>query len=220
MITGIEIPLEAAIAASIAAFALGVLARRWPVARAARRRTGSDDPLAGLSARDRLASAIINASRQSPRSGAQQAVLHARIDQMAALRTGWDGPQREAILAQVAAVMKAGVRRDDRVDTIAGDGFTIIMPGADEKAARGVAKRLGRAVAGMKFSPLAARGLFTASFGVSAGAGAVHHDILVKQARAALRAAQAAGTDHVVAASEIEEVLLLPAPASCPAPVA
>jgi diguanylate cyclase (GGDEF)-like protein len=143
---------------------------------------------------------------------AAQAVLRGRIDQIASLRTGWDAKTREQVLGQIAGVMKAGIRRDDSFARIEGDGFTIIMPGADESAAMGVADRLRRALAQLRMPQFGADNPFTASFGVAAGRSDDSRDNLVARARAALEAAQRGGSDHVVAASEIEEVVFLPAP--------
>ena len=125
------------------------------------------------------------------------------------LRTARDAATREQILSQIAGVMKAGIRRDDSFARIEGDGFTIIMPGADERAAVGVAERLRRALAQFHLTQFGADNRFTASFGVASGRA---DDNLVARARAALEAAQRGGSDHVVAASEIEEVIFLPAP--------
>lgn len=212
MITGIEVPLEAAIAASLAALALGAFVERIR-ARPARHQPG--DPLAALFTRETLGSAAREASRRDHRIAAQ-AVLHGRIDQSAMLRTGWDAEAREQVISHIAAVMKAGIRRDDSFAQIDGDGFTIIMPGADERAARGVADRLRHALARMTLPQSGLANPFTASFGVAAGRADERGDALVARALAALEAARKAGSDHVVAASEIEEVICLPAPDRSP----
>jgi diguanylate cyclase (GGDEF)-like protein len=181
VITGFEVPLDAAILMSLATLVLGILAG-WALAN--RRRA------------DRMAS---------------QAVLRGWIDQMATLQNSPDAEARDAVLGHIAAVMKAGVRRDDSITQIAGDGFTIILPGADERAARSVAERLRRTLAHSKLPQSGASHPFTASFGIAAGRGG---EALMARARAALDAARKSGCDHVVAASEIEEVMFLPAPAS------
>lgn len=206
MITGIEVPLEAAIAASLTALALGAFVER--------RRTRHErrDPLAGLFTRETLASAARDASRRLDHRAAAQAVLRGRIDQSAMLRTSWDAAACEQVLGHIAAVMKAGIRRDDSFAQIEGDGFTIIMSGADERAARGVADRLRRALAQMRLPQSGLANPLTASFGVAAGRSGDAGETLVARALAALEAAQKTGTDHVVAASEIEDVIYLPAP--------
>lgn len=207
--SGIAVPLEAAVAVWLAALGLGVFAgQAW----AARRRPASADPLAGLFTPGTFGAAAEGANRRLRGKIAGQAVLHGRIDQIAALRTGWDAPTREQVLGQIAGVMKAGIRRDDSFARIEGEGFTIIMPGADEHAAAGAAERLRRALAQLRLPQFGMDNPFTASFGVAAGRVDDSRDNLVARARAALEAAQRGGHDHVVSASEIEEVVFLPAP--------
>jgi diguanylate cyclase (GGDEF)-like protein len=211
VITNIAVPLEAAMGASLAAFALGRLLERTRQ----RRRSGTaTEPLSGLFDRATLQAAVDDANRRFAGRAVTQAVLRARIDQMASLRTGWDTETREELLAHIADVMKTRIRRDDSFARIDGDGFTIVMPGADEQAAKGVADRLRRALAQLKLPQFGGENPFTASFGVAAGDTHDNGDTLIARARAAMEAAQKAGTDHVVAASEIEEVIFLPAPAS------
>jgi diguanylate cyclase (GGDEF)-like protein len=211
VITGFEVPLEAAIAASLAALALGILAER---SRFHRKLDDAVNPLAGLSAPGVLESAAEEANRRLAGRMASQAVLRGRIDQIAMLRTGWDSAARDQVLGHIASVMKAGIRREDRFELIEGEGFTIVMPGADEQAAMGVAERLRRALAHMTLPQSGMHNHFTASFGVAAGRSGDCGETLVARARAALEAAQKAGSDHVVAASEIEEIKFLPAPHS------
>lgn len=202
-------PLEAAGAAWLAAAGLGFLAG---LAWTRRQRAAIADPLAGLFAPATLRPAVDGANRRFHGASTAQAVLHGRIDQLAMLRTARDAATREQILSQIAGVMKAGIRRDDSFARIEGDGFTIIMPGADERAAVGVAERLRRALAQFHLTQFGADNRFTASFGVASGRADDNRDNLVARARAALEAAQRGGSDHVVAASEIEEVIFLPAP--------
>jgi len=209
VITAMAVPLEAAVLVCLAALGLGFVAG---LAWAARKQVAVADPLVGLFAPATLGPAVNGANRRFNSNNSAQAVLHGRIDQLAMLRTGWDAPTREQVLAQIAGVMKAGIRRDDSFSRIEGDGFTIIMPGADERAAVGVADRLRRALAQLHLSQFGADNPFTASFGVAAGRAEDSRDNLVARARAALHAAQQAGCDHVVAASEIEEVIFLPPP--------
>ncbi|MCL9983307.1 MAG: diguanylate cyclase [Erythrobacter sp.] len=217
MITGFEVPLEAATAASMATFALGLLAARL---RDRRKPSPAANPLADLFTSGVLESAADEANRRLASRMVGHAVLRGRIDQVAMLRAGWDADARDEVLGHIASVMKAGIRRDDRFSHIEGEGFTIVMPGADEPAAKGVADRLRRALAQMTLPQSGAQMPFTASFGVAAGRNGDCGETLVARARAALDAAQKVGSDHVVAASEIEEVMYLPAPNSSAAAAA
>lgn len=216
MVTGIAVPLEAAMVTATAALALGVfverLRHRRVQASAAPGAKPVPSPLADLFPPTMLGQAVERANRRRATRKAAQAVLSGRIDQIAMLRAGWDSDAREQVLAQIAAVMKAGVRREDSFTHIAGEGFTIVMPGADERDALGVAERLRRALASMPLPRTGARNPFTASFGVAADEHGLAGEALIARARAALDAAQQTGCDHVVAASEIEEVIFLPRP--------
>ncbi|MCZ8137622.1 MAG: diguanylate cyclase [Porphyrobacter sp.] len=209
MITGIAVPFEAAMAASLATLLLGIFVGQERVRRS---QQAAANPLSGLFTPATLETAVEGANRRFTSRVAGQAVLRGRIDQIASLRTGWDDQTREQVLGQIAAVMQAGVRRDDSFSRIEGDGFTIVMPGADERAAVGVADRLRHALAQIRLPQFGGENPVTASFGVAAGRADETRDNLVARARAALEAAQKAGSDHVVAASEIEEVIFLPAP--------
>lgn len=218
MITGVEVPLEAAAVLCAICEAAG----RWAgQARANRRLDPRRDPLRDLMQPAVLAEAVDLAARRDARRAGSRAVLHGRIDQLAMARGGWDRETCEELRAHVAAVMRNGLRRDDHLaldpEGHAGARFTIIVPGADERAALRIADRLRRKLAQLRLPHLDTAGPLTASFGVAAerygesGAG------LEGRARRALDAAVAQGAGQVVPASEIEDVILLPAPATPPA---
>lgn len=209
MVTGIEVSLEAAMAAGLVALALGAVIgqkRQWAG------QGSASDPLAGLFARSVLGNVIDSANRRLASRVPAQAVLYGRIDQIAALRAGWDVKTREQFRGNVAAVMKASIRSDDDIISAEDEGITIFMRGADESAAKGVADRLRRALAQAKLPLFGADNSFTASFGVAAGSSSDSSKTLVSRALAAFETARIAGEDHVVAASDIEDVILLPAP--------
>ena len=219
MITGIEVPLELAVLLSAGSAAAGA----WAGHRRAndRRNPRSDkrpDPLRELLKRGTLAEAIDLAARRNARRAGSHAVLQGRIDFFAGEQVHWHPELREQARAQVAAVMRAGLRRDDRLAMAGSDGFTIHLEGADENAAVRIARRLRRALAQMVMPHGGHGARLNARFGVAAD-GAGSNVNLVEMARRALAATGAEGQDHVVPASAIEEVLYLPAPTP-PAPPA
>lgn len=193
MITGLQVPLELAAALCALCCALGALAGHM---RAARRAVSRPNPLADLMQPSQLDPVIDLAARRNAMREAAQAVLHGRV----APETAHD-----AAHDHVAAVMRAGLRRGDRVTHIAGEGFTIILPGADERAGARIADRLRRSLSQTKLD---------ARFGVAAGATGDGGDLLARRARRELDAAEHGRDAHVVAASDFEEVLFLPAPAA------
>ncbi len=198
MITGMNVPLELAVGLCALFCAVGAWAGQ---SRAVRRQVRQRNPLADLMQPAALDPVIDLATRRNAMREASQAVLHGRINRPGSAVSG------EQLQGSVAAVMRAGLRRGDRLTHIDGDGFTIILPGADERAGARIAERLRETLA----QAGVAKGL-GARFGVAAGRYDECGDLLNRRARRALDAALAQGRDYVVAASEIEEVLFLPAP--------
>ncbi len=198
MITGMNVPLELAVGLCALFCVVGAWAGQ---ARALRRQTKQRHPLADLMQSANLDQVIDLATRRNAISEASHAVLHGQID--------WGGSTatREQLQGSIAAVMRAGLRRGDHVTHIEGDGFTIILPGADERAGARIADRLRSALAQAGETAGGA-----ARFGVAAGLYDKGGDLLNRRARRALDAALAQGYDHIVTASEIEEVVYLPAP--------
>lgn len=206
-----NIPLELALLLCMGCGAAGVWAGQ---VRANRRLDPRRNPLRELLRPAVLSQAIDLAARRDALREGSHAVLHGRIDQIAALRTVWNADTREQVHEHIAAVMRAGLRRGDRIAISAGgsgeDNFTILIPGADERAAVRIADRLRCSLAQLRLPQLGAEARLTASFGVAADRFGESSDGLDRRARRALDAADA---DHVVPASEIEEIILLPAPA-------
>lgn len=158
--------------------------------------------------------AINLAARRSAGRAVSHAVLHGRIDQPVGLSNGWNPNLREQVQGHVAAVMRAGLRRGDSYLPCDDEHFTITIPGADERTAERIADRLRRSLAKLQLPHLSGSGRVTASFGVAAEQFGDTGDALMRRAQRALNAALAQGTDHIIAASEIDEVILLPAPAA------
>ena len=217
MVTGIEFPLELAVLLCAGCIAAGVWAGRMRANRRLDpRRSFGGDPLGPLHQPEVLAKAIDLAARRNAVRANSKAVLHGRIDQFANRSEIWNSQTRREVREHVAAVMRAGLRRDDRISLGDGDSFTIHIPGADERAAMRIAERLRRKLAQLHLPHLGSEAPLTASFGVAAERAGDMETGLSQRARAAFDAAVANGRDHVVPASEIEEIMLLPAPAPSP----
>lgn len=181
------------------------------------RRSPIADKLGDFIKSDAFANTIDLALRRDAMRAGSRAVLRGRIDQLGALSGVWNNTTSHEVREHVAAVMRAGLRRDDRMALDQGDSFTITMPGLDERAAVRVADRLRRKLAQLRLPQLGHEARLTASFGVAAERFADDTQGIYARARRALDAAVAKGDDHVVPASEIEEIMLLPAPAPSPA---
>ncbi|RNJ61879.1 MAG: diguanylate cyclase [Porphyrobacter sp. IPPAS B-1204] len=218
---GMAVPLELAVAlcaicAGLGSWAGQALARR----RLDPRRPSHNNPLGDLLKPSVLAEAVDMAARRSSLRSGPHAVLHGRIDQFAALHPAWNAQTRDEVRAHIAAVMRAGLRRGDRIalaESAAGGGFTILVPGADERAAVHIADRLRRALGQLRLPQIGSAAHLTASFGVAADRFGDNIDVIDQRAR---RALDSADCDHVVPASDIEEIMLLPAPTPTAAPAA
>jgi diguanylate cyclase (GGDEF)-like protein len=214
------VPLEWAVVLGAGCAGIGAILGAWAGQMRTRRRfdpasPAATDPLSSLFKPAMLAEAISHAARASAPAGCDHAVLHGRIDQFTALQPQWDAATRDAVRGQIAAVMRAGLRRGDRIalaEGTGGAGFTILIPGADERAAIRIAQRLRQALGKLRLPQLGAAGQLTASFGVAAERPGETIEVIDQRARRALDAALEQGADHVVPASAIEEILLLPAP--------
>lgn len=210
MTTGLSVPLELA-GMLCAGFALlGAWAGRALARRVPGRPAG---PAEAIMPSGAMAQAIDLAARRNAARAASQAVLRGRIDPLGAQQGSLTAHARLQMRDHVAAVMRAGLRRGDRVTLAEGDGFTIILPGTDERSAMRIADRLRRRLARIHWPHLARGAGLNARFGVAAGRHGANVDSIAARARAALDAALDQGSDHVVPASAIEEILLLPAPA-------
>lgn len=217
MITELNVPIEVTALLCAAFFAAGTFARR---AFAHRRLAGSHSPLADVVKPPVPGNTVDLAAHRNSRRAASDAVLHGRIDHCAAQRRLANDFDPEQMNNQIAAVLRAGLRRSDRVAHVDGEGFTIIIPGADERVATRIADRLRASLAQLRTPHGVQSAKVTASFGVAAGRNDDNGERLMRQARRALNIALSQGHGRVVTASEYEEVLYLPAPAAQPATVA
>jgi diguanylate cyclase (GGDEF)-like protein len=215
--TGIEVPLEVAAMLCAGCAAVGLWTGRVRAnSRSGPRPDGLAERLGELLKAEAQTNTIDLAVRRDSLRAGSRAVLQGRIDQLGAAAGTWNSDARNEVREHVAAVMRAGLRRDDRVALVAGDGFTISMPGLDERAAVRVADRLRRKLAQLRLPHLASEAQLTASIGVAAERFGDGNDTIARRAHSALDAAIAKGIDHVVPASEIEEIMLLPAPTPSP----
>ncbi|WP_299191926.1 GGDEF domain-containing protein [uncultured Erythrobacter sp.] len=184
--------------------------------RAMARRTESADPLTGLFDRptfEARASAVADHTpRKTVQSPAKTAVLSGRIDHAAQIRQVWGQDTRSEAIAQVAQVMRAGVRGTDIVTSAEDESIVIVAKGASENEAGAIAQRLMQRLAQTPVPGLDEGMRLTASFGVAERLNGESDDDLRARANAALDAAQSHGEDRIIVASEWEEVKFLPAP--------
>ena len=212
-------PLLGGLAAVLVAASAVVLAL-WMRSTKARRKVSN--PLAGFLQHGNIeARALVKDELRAPRPERRKpaskahrttAMLRSRIDHLSQVRHIWGPETRAEAIEQVAQVMRGGVREGDIVRQVEEDGFVILAPGASERDASNIAKRL-RAVLARKYIAGMGTGLhLTASFGVAEVRGDESEEDARVRADEALEAAQGSGEEQVLAASDWEEVILLPAP--------
>ncbi|WP_086608151.1 GGDEF domain-containing protein [Erythrobacter donghaensis] len=213
--TGIEVPLEVATVLCVGCVAIGVWTGRVRAARESNPRGNVlSERLGELLKAEARTNTIDLAIRRDAVRAESRAVLEAKIDPLCAQPGSLNADNRKQMRDHVAAVMRAGLRRGDRVTLAEGDGFTIILPGTDERSAVRIADRLRRKLARMTWPNLSAGAGLSARFGVAAGRHGQPVDNIAARARRALDAAWDHGNVHVIPASAIEEILLLPPPAA------
>jgi diguanylate cyclase (GGDEF)-like protein len=154
------------------------------------------DALTGLPNRlmffDRLEVALTQARRD--RLGL--AVLFLDLDHFKGVNDGFGHAAGDQLLQEVAARLRRGIRAGDTVARLAGDEFTLLLPGIDspETAGRVAAKLLERVRPPVRLGEQEVR--VTASAGISLfPAHADGAEALVKRADAAMYAAKQAGRD-------------------------
>ncbi len=165
------------------------------------------DPLTGLLNRKALDVRALELEQQARLTGESVALIAADVDNFKTVNDSHGHDRGDAVLRSVAYEMRKALRSFELIYRLGGEEFLIVMPGKELHDGLVVAERLRKTLEGSKLGGLDV----TASFGVSAGAGAeVRYGRLFKAADEALYEAKEAGRNRVVAAG-------VPAPA---APVA
>lgn len=211
MITDIAVPLEVA-AALCATFALigGWAGRRYTL----QRMLAHVSPELWTDRPSHHRPMIGRAAGGSAVPEAPRAVLLGRV----AVMDHAAGVCDADTVKRVADVMRASLRRVDRVTIGEGATFTVEIGGGSEGGAARIAQRLRDALARLRFSHSRSNIGVSARFGVAAGPGGIAGDVLIRRAREALNIALREGEEHIVKASDVAEIRLLPPPD--PAPIA
>lgn len=166
----------------------------------AHRRRSTLDPLTGLFNRNALEQRLAELDGQpcGEEKGFSHALLLCDLDHFKRVNDRLGHAAGDAVLQDVAYTMRAVLRAGDSIYRIGGEEILVVLPGASEEDAIGIAERLRQAV--RKRRP--------AGVGVTISIGAavskpetVNTDDLVARADAALYTAKANGRDTVFVAN-------------------
>jgi diguanylate cyclase (GGDEF)-like protein len=160
------------------------------------RRRSTFDPLTGLFNRNALEQRLAELDGQpgNGEAGASHALLLCDLDHFKQVNDRFGHAAGDAVLQDVAYVMRAALRAGDSIYRVGGEEILVVLPGASREDALEIAERLRRRVRERR--PVGVG--VTISIGVAvARSGTVDTDDLVARADGALYAAKAGGRDTV-----------------------
>ena len=100
------------------------------------------DALTGLLNMRRFREELEREHGRSTRAWDSYAILRLDVDGMASINDDFGRPVGDQILERIATRLKTCLREYDVLSRLDGDEFGVLLPGADEVAARAVAKRM------------------------------------------------------------------------------
>ena len=156
------------------------------------------DQLTGLLNRKALASRVTELAQQSQLTGEPVGLIVADLDSFKAINDTHGHAAGDAVLRDVANLLRTQLRAFDLAYRVGGEEFVILLPGSDCYQAEILAERIRRAVCEARVGGLRA----TVSLGVDASARGERFDYetVFRKADAALYRAKQAGRDRVCAA--------------------
>jgi diguanylate cyclase (GGDEF)-like protein len=163
----------------------------------AHRRRSTLDPLTGLFNRNALDQRLgeLDGQQTDEEEGASHALLFCDLDNFKRVNDKHGHAAGDAVLQDVAYTMRAVLRAGDSIYRVGGEEILVVLPGATEADAVGIAERLRRAVRERR--PVGVS--VTISVGVAVSqSGPFDTDEMISLADAALYSAKAAGRDRVV----------------------
>jgi diguanylate cyclase (GGDEF)-like protein len=162
----------------------------------AHRRRSTLDPLTGLFNRNALEQRLAELDGQpsNEAEGLSHALLLCDLDHFKRVNDQLGHAVGDAVLQEVAYVMRAVLRAGDSIYRVGGEEILVVLPGADEAGAVEIAERLRQSVRDRHPGGVSV----TVSIGVAVSLpDVVNTDDLVVRADAALYAAKAGGRDTV-----------------------
>jgi two-component system cell cycle response regulator len=171
-------------------------------AREALREQATRDGLTGLWNRTAIFDILQNELSRSGRSGEPLIVLMADLDGFKPVNDHFGHMAGDAVLRQVAARMRAAVRRYDAVGRYGGEEFLMVLPGCELPPGLALAERIRHAIGSECFRAGETEIRLTCSLGAACAIPPAipPADDLVREADAALYRAKREGRDRVEAA--------------------
>jgi len=173
-------------------------------------RLGLTDTLTGVSNRRYFDQRLGEELQRAARSGEPLSCLLVDVDHFKRVNDTHGHLTGDAVLRQVAALIRGQLRASDVLARYGGEEFAALLPRSGPRQAREVAERVRQAVAGSRF-PAPEGGHFpvTVSIGAAtyepARGPAPEGALLVGRADRALYEAKASGRNRVVSAGRLEE---------------
>jgi len=156
------------------------------------------DMLTGLPNRRQLMTAMELEIRRARRTGRPLSLALIDIDHFKRVNDHHGHPSGDAVLCEVAEVLREVTRGGDVLGRFGGEEFAVLMPDTSIEQAQWASERLRKAIEGREMSfPGGGSGYVTVSTGVALLAGDEHCDHLISRADAALYEAKAGGRNLV-----------------------
>jgi diguanylate cyclase (GGDEF)-like protein len=157
------------------------------------------DPLTGLLNRKALAGRFAELAEQATLTGEPVAIALCDVDHFKQINDEHGHERGDAVLKEVAYVMRRSLRSFELVYRLGGDEFLILLPGASTDTAQELAERVRAALDEARPGGVAV----TLSVGVASARGGVPFEELFRVADDALYRAKREGRDRVATAPEI-----------------
>ncbi|MFZ0376387.1 MAG: diguanylate cyclase [Solirubrobacteraceae bacterium] len=164
------------------------------------RRQAITDELTGLANHGRFQELLNSEIEQVRRYHHPIGLIMLDIDDFKAVNDTYGHPQGDAVLRQVARVLRENSRDADSPARYGGEELSLILPHTDLEGAHAIAERIRTAVEGLRVPSTDGSGVLrvTASVGVTAST-AGHKDALIADADGALYEAKRRGKNCTVA---------------------
>jgi diguanylate cyclase (GGDEF)-like protein len=111
------------------------------------------DSLTGLLNARRFREELDREHGRSTRAWDSYAVLRLDVDGMATINEDFGVPVGDRLLEQVASRLKTCLREYDVLSRLEGDEFGVLLPSADDLAARAVVERMAQEIAALEIEP-------------------------------------------------------------------